>query len=167
MSPTLLPTRLLTASLGRGFRLYCRSDRDSRPALSFCTKTEIQELLFVLNAQHRTNLKRNRARVVSLQFSDVFVYGKPRPGFPKGGTLLILSSTDYRRNLYFGLTGTYYDKDLPNRSSVTTPCMRRESELVPACRSLPRPIRTQNGPSFPVSSCLSTDPLCWRCFRRI
>ena len=41
-----------------------------------------------------------------------FAYGRPQPGFPKSGTFLILSSTDYRRNPYFGLTGTYYDKTL-------------------------------------------------------
>jgi uncharacterized protein DUF1302 len=44
--------------------------------------------------------------------SPMFAYGKPHGNVPKVGTILVLSSTDYRRNLYFGLTGTYYDKDL-------------------------------------------------------
>jgi hypothetical protein len=41
-----------------------------------------------------------------------YYYGFPRPGVPKAGTELILTSTDHRRNHFFGLTGTYYDKDL-------------------------------------------------------
>lgn len=40
-----------------------------------------------------------------------FWYGKPRPGVPKVGRVLFLQATDYRRNPYFGLTGTYYDSD--------------------------------------------------------
>jgi hypothetical protein len=39
-----------------------------------------------------------------------FAYGAPQPGVPKAGTFLTLTTTDYRRNPYFGLTGTYYDK---------------------------------------------------------
>jgi len=31
---------------------------------------------------------------------------------PKAGTFEILQQSDYRRNHFFGLTGTYYDKDL-------------------------------------------------------
>jgi hypothetical protein len=34
------------------------------------------------------------------------------PGTEKFGTFLALSETNYRRNQFFGLTGTYYDKDL-------------------------------------------------------
>ncbi len=34
------------------------------------------------------------------------------PGVPVLGTLNILSQTNYRRNNFFGATGTYYDKDL-------------------------------------------------------
>jgi hypothetical protein len=30
----------------------------------------------------------------------------------KGGSVEVFSTTDYRRNNFFGLTGTYYDKDL-------------------------------------------------------
>lgn len=41
-----------------------------------------------------------------------FLFGKPRPGVPKAGTFSILTQTDYRRNSFFGATGTYYDKDL-------------------------------------------------------
>lgn len=41
-----------------------------------------------------------------------YPYGKPRPGVVKGGTFQAISETDYRRNSFFGLTGTYYDKDL-------------------------------------------------------
>lgn len=41
-----------------------------------------------------------------------FAYGNGHPPIPKFGTVLVLSSTEYRRNLYFGATGTYYDKDL-------------------------------------------------------
>jgi hypothetical protein len=33
-------------------------------------------------------------------------------GVPVGGSVSIVSSTDYVRNKFFGLTGTYYDKDL-------------------------------------------------------
>jgi hypothetical protein len=44
--------------------------------------------------------------------SPHYTYGKPPMKVPKEGTILVLSSTDFRRNLYFGLTGTYYDKDL-------------------------------------------------------
>jgi hypothetical protein len=42
----------------------------------------------------------------------IYTFGKPRPGVPKPGTILTLSTTDYRRNPYFGLTGTYYDEAL-------------------------------------------------------
>jgi hypothetical protein len=41
-----------------------------------------------------------------------FIFGKPRPGVPKAGTFSILTQTNYRRNHFFGVTGTYYDKDL-------------------------------------------------------
>ncbi len=41
-----------------------------------------------------------------------YIFGKPQPGVPVAGTLAILSQTDYRRNNFFGVTGTYYDKDL-------------------------------------------------------
>ncbi len=44
--------------------------------------------------------------------ADKFFYGKPRPGVPKVGSVLSLQATDYRRNPYFGATGTYYDSDL-------------------------------------------------------
>lgn len=37
---------------------------------------------------------------------------KPRAGVPVGGTFVDVSETDYRRNSFFGMTGTYYDKDL-------------------------------------------------------
>ncbi len=37
---------------------------------------------------------------------------KPRAGVPVGGTFVDVSETDYRRNNFFGTTGTYYDKDL-------------------------------------------------------
>jgi len=40
-----------------------------------------------------------------------FIFGR-RPGVPKIGTLAIISQTDYRRNSFYGVTGTYYDKDL-------------------------------------------------------
>ena len=42
----------------------------------------------------------------------VYHYGKPRPGVPKAGTVLLIGQTDYVRNKFFGVTGTYYDKDL-------------------------------------------------------
>jgi hypothetical protein len=42
----------------------------------------------------------------------VFLHGAPRPGVPVGGSLAIASETDFERNKFFGLTGTYYDKDL-------------------------------------------------------
>jgi hypothetical protein len=35
-----------------------------------------------------------------------------RPGVPVGGSLEVVGETDYRRNSFFGLTGTYYDKQL-------------------------------------------------------
>jgi len=41
-----------------------------------------------------------------------FLHGQPRAGVPKGGSVILLSTTDYVRNKFFGLTGTYYDKDL-------------------------------------------------------
>ena len=41
-----------------------------------------------------------------------FTHGRPRAGVPVAGSLSIVSTTDYRRNNFFGLTGTYYDKDL-------------------------------------------------------
>jgi hypothetical protein len=36
----------------------------------------------------------------------------PRAGVPVGGEFWDVSETDYRRNNFFGMTGTYYDKDL-------------------------------------------------------
>ncbi|HEY6417657.1 MAG TPA: hypothetical protein VIX59_01530 [Candidatus Binataceae bacterium] len=44
--------------------------------------------------------------------TGAYVFGFPRPGVLKAGTIVLLSDTDYRRNNFFGLTGTYYDKDL-------------------------------------------------------
>ncbi len=41
-----------------------------------------------------------------------FFLHHPRAGVPVGGTVELVSTTDYRRNNFFGLTGTYYDKDL-------------------------------------------------------
>ncbi len=41
-----------------------------------------------------------------------FFLTHPRAGVPVGGTVETVSTTDYRRNNFFGLTGTYYDKDL-------------------------------------------------------
>jgi len=41
-----------------------------------------------------------------------YLHGKPRAGVLKGGSVEVFSTTDYRRNHFFGLTGTYYDKDL-------------------------------------------------------
>jgi len=40
-----------------------------------------------------------------------FAYGPPRAGVPKAGTIRVLLSEDFRRDNFFGLTGTYYDKD--------------------------------------------------------
>jgi hypothetical protein len=42
----------------------------------------------------------------------LFLHGKPRPGVPKAGTVETIGFTDFVRNKFFGLTGTYYDKDL-------------------------------------------------------
>jgi hypothetical protein len=36
----------------------------------------------------------------------------PRAGVPVGGSVEVVGQTDYRRNNFFGLTGTYYDKEL-------------------------------------------------------
>ena len=41
-----------------------------------------------------------------------YAFGRPRPGVPKAGTIKILLSEDFRRDNFFGMTGTYYDKDL-------------------------------------------------------
>ncbi len=41
-----------------------------------------------------------------------YAYGPPRPGVPKAGTIKVLLSEDFRRENFFGMTGTYYDKDL-------------------------------------------------------
>jgi hypothetical protein len=41
-----------------------------------------------------------------------FLHGKPRRGVPKAGSVELFSTTDYVRNKFFGITGTYYDKDL-------------------------------------------------------
>ncbi len=42
----------------------------------------------------------------------VFDLGNPAAGVPVIGTIRVPDVTDYRRNHFFGLTGTYYDKDL-------------------------------------------------------
>jgi len=41
-----------------------------------------------------------------------FLHGPGRPGVTKGGSVEAFTTTDYLRNNFFGLTGTYYDKDL-------------------------------------------------------
>jgi hypothetical protein len=41
-----------------------------------------------------------------------YAYGPPRAGVPKAGTIKVILSEDFRRDNFFGLTGTYYDKDL-------------------------------------------------------
>jgi hypothetical protein len=40
-----------------------------------------------------------------------FAFGPPRPGVAKAGTLYAVLSQDFLRRNWFGLTGTYYDKD--------------------------------------------------------
>jgi len=42
----------------------------------------------------------------------VFDFGPPRPGVPAIGTLRVFVTHNYKRNHFFGVTGTYYDKDL-------------------------------------------------------
>lgn len=37
---------------------------------------------------------------------------RPHAGVPVGGMFEVLSEVNYRRNSFFGMTGTYYDKDL-------------------------------------------------------
>lgn len=37
---------------------------------------------------------------------------KPHAGVPVGGSFEVISEDNYRRNNFFGMTGTYYDKDL-------------------------------------------------------
>jgi hypothetical protein len=41
-----------------------------------------------------------------------YTHGNPKAGVPKAGSVSVVSTMDYRRNSFFGLTGTYYDKDL-------------------------------------------------------
>ena len=41
-----------------------------------------------------------------------FFLNKRHRGVPVGGTVEAISTEDFRRNHFFGLTGTYYDKDL-------------------------------------------------------
>ncbi|MGA7870108.1 MAG: hypothetical protein WCA22_04335 [Candidatus Binatus sp.] len=41
-----------------------------------------------------------------------YTHGNPRAGVAKAGSVNIVSSNDIVRNKFFGLTGTYYDKDL-------------------------------------------------------
>jgi hypothetical protein len=41
-----------------------------------------------------------------------FYTRRPRAGVPVGGSFEVISETNYRRNSFFGMTGTYYDKDL-------------------------------------------------------
>ena len=41
-----------------------------------------------------------------------FFLNKRHRGVPVGGTVEAISTQDFRRNHFFGLTGTYYDKDL-------------------------------------------------------
>src|ERR1019366_2647867 len=41
-----------------------------------------------------------------------YTHGMPRAGVPVGGSFEVISETNYRRNSFFGMTGTYYDKDL-------------------------------------------------------
>jgi hypothetical protein len=41
-----------------------------------------------------------------------FFLNRRHRGVPVGGTVELITTTDYRRNHFFGLTGTYYDKDL-------------------------------------------------------
>jgi hypothetical protein len=43
--------------------------------------------------------------------SPKFTYGKGHVGNLKAGSFLYLTATDYRRNPFFGWTGTYYDSD--------------------------------------------------------
>ena len=41
-----------------------------------------------------------------------YLHGKPRAGVPKAGSVIVVSTKDFVRNKFFGVTGTYYDKDL-------------------------------------------------------
>ncbi len=43
---------------------------------------------------------------------NFFPFGHPRAGVPVGGTVETVGTVDYRRNQFFGMTGTYYDKDV-------------------------------------------------------
>ena len=90
--------------IGNGLQasfIYLYEFRDSRSETCFACAASI------------TGLPGSVALGSGLFFTaNHFTHGRPRAGVPVAGSVSVVSSTDYRRNNFFGLTGTYYDKDL-------------------------------------------------------
>ena len=106
--------------IGNGLQaslIFLYEARDSR--LGLCTACTKLDAAFATSGQYgfRGNTggaATNWAFAVPGVFINAGhnIYGKPRPGVPVAGTELVMIDTDTRRNKFFGLTGTYYDKDL-------------------------------------------------------
>ncbi|MDO8432655.1 MAG: hypothetical protein Q7S58_09625 [Candidatus Binatus sp.] len=102
--------------IGNGLQasfIYLYEARDSR--LGLCTACSALDAAFgTSKIMGSGGAASNWTHIAPGQFlnNGNFIYGKPRPGVPKAGTFLVMIDQDIRRNHFFGLTGTYYDKDL-------------------------------------------------------
>jgi len=108
--------------IGNGLQtsfIYLYEARDSKISLcSTCTPAQAGQVAtpFMGSAGNAANWVPKPPSVAGPEGLFVnygnYAYGRPKAGVPVAGTVLVLYNTDYRRNHFFDLTGTYYDKDL-------------------------------------------------------
>jgi hypothetical protein len=103
--------------IGNGLQMsfiYLYEFRDSLSGA--CTGCTAADAARIWNAQHPKDPISSAVPIFAAAGQYIipghFMQGPPRPGVPKIGSFLIISQTDYMRNHFFDLTGTYYDKDL-------------------------------------------------------
>jgi len=104
---TLLP-------IGNGLQvslIFLYEYRDARSVP--CMDCSAQEALTILRAQAGSRTHVLPIKVGPGEFIYPGVYTHPvRAGVPKAGLFQDIGETDYVRNKFFGMTGTYYDNDV-------------------------------------------------------
>jgi hypothetical protein len=98
--------------IGNGLQasfVYLYEARDSR--FSWCTECSAEEARLGVNGG-RGGKKGASVRVFPGIFLVPGIFDTATPTAPTIGTIRVPATTNYRRNHFFILTGTYYDKDL-------------------------------------------------------
>jgi len=100
--------------IGNGLQasfIFLYEARDSR--LGLCTACSALQASFAATPFMKGAQASNWSQAVPGVFINAgnYLHGKPRPGVPVAGTELVMLSQDTRRNKFWGLTGTYYDKE--------------------------------------------------------